>query len=98
MFEQISQYAVIVSYNDINDRTEMGECIFYHIQNCTSLHTFRAPLKVLWEIMFLCFLFPLIFSITLLSGLLVEEHTNNALRDATDDESITVRGVISPSG
>ena len=60
---------VIVSDDDSNDKEAIIECILYHIQNCKSLHTFRAPLKDLWALMFFCFLSSLIRSITLPTGL-----------------------------
>ena len=97
IIEHSSYCAVIVTYNYINDKTAMKEWIFYHLQNCTSLHTFRAPLKFIWELMLLCFFYNLICRITLPEGLWIDDHFNNALRYSTDDEGMPARGVISPS-
>ena len=52
MLEHRSHSAVIVSDNDINDKEAIIEGMLYHLQNCRSLHTFRASLKVLWALMF----------------------------------------------
>ena len=69
MLDKSSHCAVIVAYKEINYRTSIMELIFYHLQNCSSLHTFRYHLKVILALAFLCFLSPLISSITLLSVL-----------------------------
>ena len=71
--------------------------IFYHILSCTRLHTFRSSLKVIWSLMLLCFFSPLIKSITLLTGLWIEKHTNNYFRYPIHDKGMTARGFISPS-
>ena len=78
-------------------KKEISACIFCHIHNCSSLHTFRDSLKVLWSLMLLCFFYSLIHIIILLEGVWIEVHTNNSLRYTTYDEGMPVRGVISPS-
>ena len=87
----------LLLYNNINDKIVLEECIFYHIQNCTSLHTFCASLEVIWALMFIWFFSPLICGIRLSAGLLTKEYSNNALRYLTDDEGMTAIVFISPS-
>ena len=60
--------AFILAYYSINDKTVMVECIIYHVQNCIILDNFISSLKGIWELMFLCILYPLIYSIVSLSG------------------------------
>ena len=71
------------------------ECILWHIKNCISLHTFRSPLKVILALVFFHFFSPIIYRITISTGLCIWGHTNNALRYTTDDEYIITRGVVS---
>ena len=89
--------AVIVTYNDINDKIEVPECIFYHLQNYIILRTFWFSLKFLWALIFFWIFWPLILSTTLLAGLWIEYHTNNPLGDTANDDVITTRGVLSLS-
>ena len=90
MLDISSHCAVIVAYKEINYRTSIMELIFYHLQNCSSLHTFRYHLKVILALAFLCFLSPLISSITLLSVLWIEDHTNNELGYPTNIKSCLI--------
>ena len=65
MLENGLHCAGIITYNDINDKISLEECIFYYLHNCTSLYTFISPLKVLWQIMLFWLFYSLISGITL---------------------------------
>ena len=71
------------------------ECILYHLHNFRNLHTFKAPLEVLWYLIFICFLFSIFRSITLLSGLGIEDHSNVSLDYPSNDKGMPAIGVIS---
>ena len=79
MLEHWLNCAVIVTYYDINDKTKVVEYILYHIHNCISLYNFRVSPKTIWAIVLFWFFSPLIHSIKILSGILIEYHTNNTL-------------------
>ena len=96
MLEHSSLRAVIVADDDINDKEAIIECILYHLQNCKSLYTFRAPLEVLWALMFFCFFSSLFCSITFRAGLLIEDHSDDPLAPFPDGEGVSDGGVISP--
>ena len=74
-----------------------AECILYHLQNFSCLHTYRSSIKVLWKLMFLCFFYTLIRRITLLAGLWIYVLTNNVLIYPTNDKGMLAILVIPPS-
>ena len=94
ILEHSSHYSVILTYNEINYKTAVTEYIFYHIQNCIRINDFRDTLKLTWEIMFLCLFSHLIFSITILEDLWIEDHNNNPFGYAENDEGMSDRWVI----
>ena len=86
MLDHILCCAVIITYNNINDKTSVTELIFYQPQNFICLHTFITPLEVLWDLIFLYLLYPIIHSIILLAGIFIYNHTNNILGYPAGDE------------
>ena len=97
MLEHSSYCTVIVDDDDINDKEAIIECILYHLQYIRSLHAFWASLEVLWALMFFWFFSSLFCSITLPSGLGIEDHSNYPLASSTNDEGMPARWVISPT-
>ena len=97
MIEKSSHCSVIFSNDEINAKKSIIEWILYHLKNFISLYTFWDPLEVLWGIIFFLFLSSIFRSITLMEGLVIEDHSNDPLASPTNDEGIPARGFISPT-
>ena len=98
MLHHTSNCAIIVSENDTNDKKPIIECILYHLHNYRSLHSFWDSLEVLWSLMLFWFFYSFFRSITLTTGLEIEDHSNDPLTSTTNDEGMPARGVISTTG
>ena len=70
---------------------------YHHFSQWQHLHTYRPSIKVLCELMFLCFFYVLIRRITLLEGLWIYVLTNNALIYPTNGKGMLAILVIPPS-
>ena len=95
MLEKSSHCDVIITYDYINYKAAVVECIFFHLQNYISLYTFRSPLRFFFALVLLCLFSSIICSITLLVCLWIDKHTYNTLVDTENYVVITNRGFIS---
>ena len=85
MLDHIFQNYIIVTYDIINDKTEVEIFIVYQLNNDMILNNFRGPTKALWTIKLFHLFSNIIWSIKTFAGHQIHKNTNKTLGCITND-------------